>query len=70
MRVKRIILKYESDVALARRQRIDALGVDGNLTAARLLEPGDQPQDCRFAAARRAEQYAEFAVGDIERDVF
>jgi hypothetical protein len=69
VRVERIILKDEGDVALAGRQGIDARFVGQDFSAARLFEAGDQPKDRRFAAAGRAEQNAEFTVGNFEGDV-
>ncbi len=39
------------------------------IAVGRILEPGDHPQRGRLAAARRAEQHEELAVGDLERQV-
>ena len=47
------------DVALA----------DEDLAVGDVLEPGDHPQQRRLAAARRADEDEELAVGDLERDV-
>ena len=52
----------------ARRQVVDQLAADLNDAAADLLEPGDHAQRRRLAAAGRADQRDEFAVGDLEVD--
>ena len=64
MRVERILLEHEGDVALGRLQpgRHPAADLDG--AAIRLLEPGDQPQRRGLAGAGRPEQHDELAVGD------
>jgi hypothetical protein len=62
-------LKDEGDVALAGRQGIDAPPVHGDFSRTRLFQSCDKPQDRRLAAARRAEQDAEFAFGDFEPNV-
>src|SRR5918994_1485207 len=51
VRIKRIALEDEGDVALARRQMLDMLAVEKNLSGAGLFQAGDQPQNGRFAAA-------------------
>ena len=51
VRVKRVALKDKGDVPLARRQMLDTLGVEKDLSGAGLFQAGDQPQDRRFAAA-------------------
>jgi hypothetical protein len=61
-------LKNESDVARARRQRVDAAIADGD-AAARFLEPGDGAEQGRFTAAGRPEKNAKLAVGDLEADI-
>ena len=68
VRIKGIVLKDEGDVALARRQPIDAAAVDGDFSRARLFQSCDKPQERRLAAAGRTEQDAEFAFGDFERN--
>ena len=69
MRIKRVVLKYEGNVALARSQGIDPFGTNENFAAARLFETSDQTQQGRFAATRRTEQDAKFAVGNVERNI-
>jgi hypothetical protein len=60
-------LKYEGDVALARSHAIDPSGANENFAVAKLFETSDQTQQGRFAATRRTEQDAKFAVGNVER---
>ena len=50
------------------RQRVDHPAVDGDLARGDLLEAGEHPQQRRLAAARRADQHHELAVGDVDRD--
>ena len=50
----------------ARRQARDVLVVEQIRPRGRLDEPGDHPQRRRLAAAGRAEQGHELAVGDVE----
>ena len=47
---------------------VDAPLADADLAAADLLEPGDHAQQRRLAAARRADQHGERAVGDVDVD--
>src|SRR5262249_57629522 len=41
---------------------------DQDIAGARALEPGDQPQQRRLAAARRTDEHAELALLDLEID--
>jgi hypothetical protein len=45
------------------------LPVEKNLSGAGLFQPGDQPQEGRFTAARRSEKDAKLAVADLKGDV-
>ena len=47
---------------------VDHLAVDGKFAAGRLFEPGDHPQQRRLAAAGRADEDDELAVGDLQID--
>ena len=47
---------------------LTSAAVDQDRAAADLLEPGDHAQQRRLAAARRADQDQELAVGDVEAD--
>src|SRR5438067_187167 len=47
----------------------DVVAVDENSAARRLDEAVDHPQDRRLAAARRPDEDADFAVGNVEAEV-
>src|SRR5262249_10942913 len=67
--VERIALEDHGDVARARRQFSDVAAADRDPAARGLLEPRDHPQERRFAAAGRPDEYEELAVRNLERDV-
>ena len=56
VRIKRVMLEDHRDAAPARRQGVDPLALQPHLAAVGGLEPGDDAQQGRFAAARRAEK--------------
>ena len=68
VRVKRVVLEHHGDVPVLRRHVVDQLVADIDLARGGLLEPGDHPQGRALAAARRADQHDELAVGDVEID--
>jgi hypothetical protein len=49
-----------------RRHRVDGLVVEADCPGRDVLQPGDHGQGGRLAAARRAEDDQQFAVGDVE----
>ena len=51
------------------RALVDDLVADLELALGDVLEPGDHPQRGRLAAARRADEDHELAVGDLEVQV-
>ena len=53
---------------LRRRQVVDPLAVEGDVAGGDVLEAGDQPQQRRLAAARRADEDHELARLDLEVD--
>jgi hypothetical protein len=69
VRVERVVLEDHRDVAVLRRQPVDDAVGDADLAAGDVLEPGDHPQRGRLAAAGRADQDDELAVGDLEVQV-
>ena len=69
VRVERVALEHHRDVALARRGVGDVAAADRDRARRRLLEPGDQPQQRRLAAAGRADEDHELAVLDVQADV-
>ena len=69
MREQRVGLEHHRRAALRRRQVVDDLVADHHVAPADRLVAGDHPQRAGLAAARRAEQAAIAAVGDLEADV-
>ncbi len=68
VRIQRVVLEHHRDVALFRQHVVDDASADRDLAGADLLEPGDHPQQRRLAAAGRADQHRELAVGDVDVD--
>ena len=66
VRVEREQLEDEGDVALGRALSAHVLAIQENAAGGRDLEPGDHAQGRGLAAAGRAEQHEEAAVGDDE----
>ena len=64
MGVERVVLEDHRDVTVLRRQRVDDLAADPNGPVRDRLEAGDHPQRSRLAAAGRADEDDELAVGD------
>ena len=67
--VQRVILEHHRDVAVLGRQPVDDALADADGARAHLLEPGDEPQRRRLAAARRSDQHDELLVLDLEIEV-
>src|SRR5205823_7104535 len=68
VRVERVILEDHRDVALLGRNPVNDPAANRDLAFADLLETRDHAQQRRLAAARRSDQHAEFAVGDVDVD--
>ena len=68
VRVERVVLEHHRDVAVLGRHVVDDAPADLDLAAGDRLEPGDHAQQRRLAAARRTDQHAELAVGDLDVD--
>ena len=66
VRVERVVLEDHRDVAVLRRLAVDDVVADPQLAVGDVLEPGDHPQRRRLAAAGRADEDQELAVGDVE----
>ena len=62
MGVKRIGLEHHGDLAIRRGHVGDIAAIDADGAGAGILQPGNQPQQGGFAAARGAEQGAELAL--------
>ncbi|MNZ80381.1 hypothetical protein D3C78_990130 [compost metagenome] len=69
VRKQRVTLEHRVDPTLERRQIVDRLAREADLTVADMLEAGDGAQQGGFAAAGGAEQGEEFVVGNVHRDV-
>ena len=64
MRIERILLEHEGDVARGRRRARSCRAADQDRPASGRFEPGNEPQRRRLAGAGRPEQHDELAVGD------
>ncbi|MCY1546690.1 hypothetical protein D9M68_827010 [compost metagenome] len=69
MRIERIVLEDHGNAAVLRVQIGDVAAANHHPARRRRFEAGDHAQAGRLAAARRAEQADELAVGDLETDV-
>ncbi len=68
VRVQRVVLEHHRDVAIARREVVDALPADDQVAVGDVLQPGDHPQRRGLPTARRSDQDHELPVGDVEVD--
>ncbi len=68
MRKQRVGLEHHRGAALDRRQADDVLAADQDLAAGRIVVARDHAQDRGLAAARRAEETAIGAVGNLQID--
>ncbi len=68
VRVQRVALEHHRQVALRRRQPRDVAAVEVDAAGAERLEPGDQPQQRRLAAAGRPDEHGELAARDRQVD--
>ena len=66
---ERVVLKHEPDAALARLPVRRVLAVEQHAALVGRFEPGNDAQQRRLAAARRAEQRHELARAHLEADV-
>ena len=69
VRVERVGLEDHREVACAGREVVDDAIADQDAAARDVLEAGQHPQRRALAAARRADEHEELAVGDLEREV-
>ncbi len=67
--IQRVALEDHRDVAVLGVDVVDDAVTDGDGALAQLLEPGHQAQRRGLAAARRAEQHEQLAVGHVQRQV-
>src|SRR5690606_12614764 len=68
VRIERIGLEDERKVARARWRRRHVEAVDADMTACRLLHPGDDPKKCGLPTPRRSEEDEELALTDLQVD--
>ncbi|KKO63297.1 hypothetical protein VM94_03048 [Janthinobacterium sp. KBS0711] len=68
VRIQRIVLEDHGDVALARRQVVDDLPLDGDGAARDGLEPRNHAHQGGFSTTRRAHEDDEFALLDFQVD--
>ncbi len=68
VRVEAVALEHHRHAAGARRDVVDDVAADQKIAARLLLEPADDAQERRLAAARWAEQHHELAVRHRERN--
>ncbi len=69
MRVQSVGLKDHTDTTLARFQVIDPSPVDQQVAVADRVQPGDQAQQRRLSAARRADEHHKLTRSDLQADV-
>src|SRR5690349_16723826 len=68
MRIEAIALEHHGDTARTGRDIVDEIASDDEIAAGRLLEPADDAQEGRLAAAGWTQQHHELAVRHRERD--
>ena len=66
MRIERVGLEHDADIAVLRLDIVDHLIVEQQVAAGGQVDAGEDEQAGRLAAAGRAEQRDELAVGDLE----
>src|SRR6266480_6982991 len=69
MRIKRILLKYERDVAFGRHFVRYSASLDQHIAAIGSLQAGDQTQRRGLSSTGRAKQHNKLTVRDGERKV-
>ena len=68
VRVQRIALEHHRHAALRRIERGHAAPADADIAVVDVLEPRDHAQQRRLAAAGRADEHGELAIGDVQVD--
>ena len=69
MRIKRPLLKDHGHVAVPRRQPLRRTAGNDDPAGGGLLQPGEQPERRRFAAAGRTHEGQQFVVLDLQAEV-
>ncbi|MNE80729.1 hypothetical protein D3C80_1773280 [compost metagenome] len=66
VRVKCVRLEYHADATFGGRIVIDIVAIDIHATAADLLQPGNHPQQGRFATAGRPDDHHKLSAIDLQ----
>jgi hypothetical protein len=66
VRIERVVLEHHGDAAVAWPHGVDTCFPEMDLAGGRGLKPGDDTQQGRLAAARRAQEDRELACGDFQ----
>ena len=66
VRIERVVLEHHRDVAILGRHVVHHARADADRAARDGLQPGDHAQQSGLAAARRADEDDEGAVGDVD----
>jgi hypothetical protein len=69
MRIERVVLEHEGNIAFRCMQILDRLSIKQDIARVDVLEAGDGAQRGGLAAARGAEEDDELAILDREVDV-
>ena len=67
--VESVVLEDHGDVAVLRREVVDAAAADGDRSSGEVFEACDHPERRRLPAARGADEDHEFLVADLEIQV-
>ncbi len=70
MRIERIGLENHGDAAFGRRHIVDLGAVDENIARRRIFQSGDDTEQGRLSASRRADEDNELAVFHVKIDAF
>jgi hypothetical protein len=69
VRIKGVVLKYESHIAVARGCGVDALVADIDAATRGVFQSGDDAQERRLAAPGRAEQNTKLTIRDDKGNI-
>jgi hypothetical protein len=69
VRIEPVVLEHHGHVAQARRDAVDALRVEIQVTGGRLFQPGDHAHGGGLAASGGPQEDQEFAVLDLQIEI-
>jgi hypothetical protein len=69
MRVERVVLEHHGDVAMRGLHAVDALVTNIEIAGCDRLQPCNDPEQGRLAAAGRADEDDEFVVRDLQVEI-